>query len=340
MRLALAASALATTALPTGLSIQQKATDPSSFATRFKIDNDQKNDIQQLLFSENFQQSFFGSSWSSTPVLKNAKVDNTIVECDPDDDEEEADIGVLACGTNEYCMEVPDSSLGGVCVSSATTATGGMEHRMLELQGRGDSICGENPALFCDCTSWNSSLNTGIIQCARRYGCYESCGDTYYCLDDIETYVNDGTSAMRSRFRGFSGTFDSNLTFVGERDSNGDYFCEMAVNGTACTYCAYSNSTCVSFDCTNVGQGFKDCESGSGDGVALTWPPPTCNYTMQCSLCAEGEYLVEEDTYVELISGAYPCGFLYNFTENFETLVSNSRLCGYLVAYGRGPCCE
>lgn len=339
MRLALAASVLAT-ALPTGLSLR-KSTDTSP-TTSFEFDNDQKNDIQKQFFYDEkgrfkdfaMQHSLFGIPWSSTAVLKNARLDNDIIECDP-----EADIGVLACGTNEYCMEVPESSFGGVCVSSVTT-TGGTERRIFELHGHGDFFCGEVPNRFCDCSSWNSSTYTGIIQCGRRVGCYESCEDTYYCLDFLTTYVNDGTTAVRSDFRSFTGTFVSNISDVGGWDINGDYFCEIVINGTACSYCNFLNSTCRSFDCSNAGHDFYDCETGAGNVVLFTFPPPTCNYTTECSICAEGEFLVEGDIYVDLNAGPRSCAFLYNFTESKEDLLSIDPLCGYTVAYARGPCCE
>lgn len=335
MRLGIAASVLAT-AIPQGNASRKQ---PHQTLARFKHDvNPYTNHPLRKLFQsrENGRRTEFGkqhsfheSKWSDPGLLKSGRSKNSVVECVPDAD---ADVGVLACGTNEYCMEVSTSSMGGECVSRHE----GVDHRYLHLDGyHGENLCGEYPYPLCDCSAWNRTTGTGVIECSEDPGCGEGCGLTL-CLAYSGTYVHDGTTGVFEYFIGFSGSYERNLTFVSETNS-GDYSCEIVIDGITCSHCSYYLNVCVSFDCTNAGEGAYDCTNGSGDGITIFDNVPYCNETLECNLCSDSGVIVDGNATVYLPFGPYACGFIYDITENgaYDDLL----LCQYFIHYAEDSCC-
>lgn len=117
-----------------------------------------------------------------------------LVECDPD-----ADVGVLSCGNEQYCVESTESVLGGVCADN----THGLQTDNVETFGRrrlqaiGNQTILELATALCNTTEFeyytcNCSLDyaasSGSFSCVgeercglMRNGCYDS--ETFqYCL--------------------------------------------------------------------------------------------------------------------------------------------------------------
>lgn len=339
MRLAIAASVLATTSLPRGFAFRKQ---PNQRLAGYKFDttNAEENlPLPQLLHASGKGQfsdfrkdhPFHESKWSRGGLLTNDLSVDAVIECVP---EVEADVGLLACGTNEYCMEIPGSSLRGVCTSKKNRS----DQRVLHYTGEhAEFLCGEDPSPICDCSAWDLESGTGVIQCTLEPGCGEGCGLTV-CFSYSFTYINDGVTAMYTYFAGYSGSYEKNITRTGEKDVDGDYSCEIAIDGTACSFCTYFNTTCGSYDCSNVGEGSYDCADGSGYGIYIFDNVPYCNGTLDCNLCAEGEFVADENATAPFPFGAYPCGLIYSLTESGAS--NNPLLCQYFINYAAESCCH
>lgn len=336
MRFAIAASVLATT-LPPGLAFRKQ---PNAHQSIFNgaTKPGKKAPLQQLLhLREDGRQSEFGKKHpfyyqsNGAGLLKNFGATHSLKECNP---EAEADIGVLGCGTNEYCTEVPRSSMGGVCVPKNNKSG----QRVLHYDGiHAAYLCGAYPNPFCDCSAWDSDTETGIIECSYDVGCAEGCGLTL-CFSYSLTYANDGETGMFTYFVGYSGSYERNLTLSGESDFDGDSACEIVIDGIACSYCAYATPTCVNYDCTNAGEGTYNCTDGSGYGIYIFDNVPYCNETLECNLCSEGEFVADTNAKVELPFGDYTCGYIYGITESGAYNIP--QLCQYFIYFAGEACCH
>lgn len=269
--------------------------------------------------------------WSgSGGMLRNGKSHGTIVECNPNS---EADVGVLACGMSEYCMDAASSSLGGVCVSS----TDRTQQRVLHIEGYGNELCpGSEGLVGCDCTSWDSGTSTGTVECYANIGCLEAC-DNAVCAMFSLTYTSDEYSAMYILSATYTGSYQQNLQITGQKDVDGMTSCDISLDRVSCTFCTYYNSTCLSYDCTNVGMGSHDCEDNSG--YYLVAPiVASCIFSQpdECNLCSDGAEIVDENQTVDLPFGTYTCGTLYSMAETYNYGVA----CLYLISLAEEPCCS
>lgn len=87
-----------------------------------------------------------------------------------------------------------------------------------------------------------------------------------------------------------------------------------------------------------LGGGTYNCTDGTGDRFSAFPVVKNCTYTMECNLCPDGEFVVDEDVTANLPFGPYTCGFLYGITESGAS--NNPYLCEYIVQYGQETCCD
>lgn len=335
MRFAIASSVLAAV-LPPGLSLKTQLGHALA-NINFDPDSKEKHIHQQRFTKDNGHRMEFGkrnrenvSPWRNSGLMKNGETKNSNVECILDT---EADIGVLSCGTNEYCKEMSTSSLGGVCVPNYDK----LNQRNLQFEGFAHYQCYVYPSPDCDCSAWDSITNTGIVECYYDSGCSKRCGYDY-CVSFFSTYVNDGESFLYNHTVSVTGSIETTFSHITEKDISGEYMCEISLDGTACSSCTYLEYSCASYDCTNVGAGTYNCTDGTGDGIYIFPIVKYCNYTMECDLCSEGEFVGDENATVDFPFGTFSCGFIYGITESGA--YNYPDLCEYIIHYGQDSCCD
>lgn len=326
MRFGISASVLAT-AFPVGFALrkQTQLTVLSDFTTGSS--QKKKNKVKELLLWGDIEfddsHPFYEWKRGGRGILKNFRLTGSSTECVPG---MEADIGVLDCGTNEYCLEVPDSSLGGICIS---LDDGAHQRNLLEPM-IGEYLCESGNNSGCNCNDWDNTTNTGTIECAQLLLCDDTCGFDF-CLFGTKTYSTDGVAGVYTLFYGWNGAYQRYYNITVGRDDDGEYFCEMAINGTACSYCTFVNETCSSYDCRNVDEGYYDCTTGTGKRGTPFDDIPHCKL---CDQCSDDEFFVDEDTLVYFPLGNATCGQLSDLMLNYPIT------CYYFGEFVREGCCE
>ncbi|KAG7359198.1 hypothetical protein IV203_015787 [Nitzschia inconspicua] len=252
------------------------------------------------------------------------------VECDPS--LPDADVGILSCGYNEYCVKSDDSNLGGRCVPAISR-----DHlRRLEEEETNEDddtaacsgsmdVSFETVSSYCDypnctCTNVNEEEQTLNTICNMEEYCYESvshCGvnitDCFFMTGEIT--VNDA-STYHSSFcydrTGKGDIYGSSICINHTSVNFSKVECAVSFNGESCascdivptfyeifpsspgTYCYNITYDCFHYDCTNVKSGWKgnDC-----------FPVPFQNYgCVECSLCNPGEVVTFPDATMVSVS--------------------------------------
>ncbi|KAG7354671.1 hypothetical protein IV203_004027 [Nitzschia inconspicua] len=249
-------------------------------------------------------------------------------ECDPS--LSDADIGILSCGYNEYCVRSDNSKLGGHCVPAIIH-----DHlRRLEETNEEDDSTAANETYtavfdegmkfcelsYCTCANVNKEKQTLSISCALEENCYESVSRCGVNVSDCFIYTSEMEMVdphSYSDFRCFNATGlgDGGESFVCYYHKAVNFTrveCAVSLNGEACASCEVQSTfyeycgeptscynltlECSYFDCTNIQGGWKgnDCERN---------PPSIQEYgCVECSLCDPSEVVSFPDATLVSVS--------------------------------------
>lgn len=201
-------------------------------------------------------------------ILKNPRIDRR-PKCNPSS--VDPDVGILSCGSDQYCMESKLSELGGVCVAKDLPAT---TSRELFANGyyfdMAEYYCGSSGSwedyLDCDCSNFDKATKTGTAKCELL---------NTYCFQDTscETCVKLSASfriASRNDYSidwcyNFFLPYEQNICVEYTHNPQASATCRINLNDMQCTSCSVSyydytdpktaevhRSTCAAFDCTNT----------------------------------------------------------------------------------------
>ncbi|KAG7359044.1 hypothetical protein IV203_015633 [Nitzschia inconspicua] len=255
-------------------------------------------------------------------------------ECDPSLSDD-ADVGILSCGYNEYCIGSEDSSLGGRCVPIVTH-----DHlRRVEETTEGNEATPANETdltLFeyftsfceypgCTCTNLNEDDHTLNMSCStlqeRCHETFSRCGvhvtDCYFLNVDVifnDSYTYTVYGCYDRAGKGDSD--DSSICYYHQTVNDTTDECTVSLNGEPCSSCEVvptffdvyycdENTTCYNitedcfhFDCTNVKGGWV-----GNDCAAVFFEDYGC---VECALCDAGEVVSFPDATLVSVSRSAP----------------------------------
>lgn len=224
-----------------------------------------------------------------------------------------ADIGVLECGTDEYCLESSTSTTGGICVATATAATlaSSSEHtrsspyefstprsqsrRRLQEDRFSSDVCDEDfggaPVESCDCSDFDSTSGLGTFGCTiSSYTCFFEgyCGEWTFSKTILEDRV------VSEYCYGFTVPEEVQICYeVSTLPS-----CALQVNGIPCNSCEIVNLVgdglpgCYEFDCRNTiaNSAGNDCQDEYlvESIFPMIFDTETQAPDFVCQLCADG----------------------------------------------------
>jgi len=244
--------------------------------------------------------------------LKNRREAKEVVECDPN----ALDLGVLACGSDQFCVKNRSSSKGGVCSS----------RRLEDTEYEDDGIYYDdyffNP--YCE-YYFDNATDTTTKACDYGY-CSEDC-----CAEQSYTAVIGADGVVSVAYTtNFTEPYAQTGTLL--LDETG---CTVEIDGEICP-CTFDTTfstvdgtgfPCVAFECPSVLDGLTyDSCSPYNEG---TWLP-------LLEYCAS-QYFDDEDPYFDYEDDDenYPdCTYDYDYETYTET-----RTCIYTACDEGGPCC-
>lgn len=233
---------------------------------------------------------------------KNSNVTASRQECDPKQTSEysKADVGILACGDNQYCMESGYSKLGGFCVTDDDNKgwdeMDQTSQRMLQSNSTGSSYS-------CEATYTSTTL---ILSCPNyESGCLPPCNTTCFNLSyTLTSFINASDYDLHfcyDIYGTYTTNFCYNYTVTDSRPS-----CSLTYFDQDCAVCIIDGN-CSLFDCTNVqgpyGQGTY------GNTCNNDFPPPFWEDTLRscyCDICSGGDITDTQGTVPYL---NISCGF-------------------------------
>lgn len=225
-----------------------------------------------------------------TAWMKLESGDTGVAECDPSSND--ADIGILSCGNDEFCLQDSSATLGGICVKSTLTSTETSTEETIRHLSEGDTsrrgyiYCDARSPFYgmldCDCDNFDLETNTGSFVCNYRY-CFgevsECCADT--CASITLTYTTTGDEGDYSyeTCYNFETPYEQSFCYGHNRNTlQGLSSCFGSFNGTSCDYCNSDTAYCTKFDCGNAGLGEAFC-------VEDFYPPILTNCYAECLAC-------------------------------------------------------
>ncbi len=264
-------------------------------------------------------------------ILKNARKSVTMaasegtLECDATPGS--PDTGILSCRDGQHCVPHTSSSVGGVCVESASS-----RRRLYQLAGD-PGLCDPNSEGYmyfdCDCSGYDVVTGTGNIACTvfEKYcvgPLYQGCDDVCATKTLSYNFLNFATPGYRF--------CDEIVTPYAQKICFEEIFgldvCTLTFNDQPCTSCTIvpdHGYDFISFDCTNVG-GIK----GKTIYDLLMLPIiETCYIPFTCEIC-DGP-LVNPDTVVSYSDYDLPCSV-------FETHLDKT-ICDAAISELAPKCC-
>ena len=259
--------------------------------------------------------------------------------CDPD-------IGLLACGSGEYCDGSHDSSLGGVCVPFPEEIERVLKENVT-ISGPGVYCDPSSPhygGLNCTCNDWLAQNNTGTIHCSLvADACFKGCNTTCYAIDF--TYFSDGSDISYQYCYDFIRPINQSFCFGYKNDQT----CLLSLDGDMCSSCnttyrldcttgkCYSQP-CANFDCNNIGL-------STGNSCYNTVVPPAFEKCYQqlnglypsCSLCPTNGILYPGAEFTLPGYGLFNCSYLESFATSGAL---NPQQCTYAQSLANSICCE
>jgi hypothetical protein len=227
------------------------------------------------------------------------------VECRPHRPTEDADVGILTCGANEYCMESTESSLGGFC-SLLQDHQRHLQQNATALDGI-QLVCNldeNSPTVNCDVCTTDEAAYTGEFSCTYESNCvtipglcgsgtsFDFCG-----TDNLKGVVNGQDYYHRESC--FDVTSPIPFSYCDSIKAVGDELtCEQSINGVTCNTCTlyYNPETgneCQAFDCTNTDLGVEgnDCSIPLIGALAFGYLYSQLPCPNGCSLCGAGRVM-------------------------------------------------
>lgn len=290
-------------------------------------------------------------------------------ECDPLGD----DLGILSCGTGQYCVESQDSTEGGICVATISRRevqdpTGGNSTTITPttpfFDEKFNSFCVTGDASYrnCACTNVDEVESTVDIHCRIWEGCTdvesECASTTNHCFS--QEYKLNFTASGGYFERSFCYVdtlpFGQSLCFVGAGVNGTFNECSILLDGAKCQSCMmaerfYNEDSCADgeigcvpksffcyeFDCTNIPGGLAgtDCGDGAADPLFQHLRAVGCT---DCNICGSGSIVNNPDAIVSFRDGSYECGDLpltgfYTEVECLDLQVSLAEVCCAIFEY-------
>jgi hypothetical protein len=194
------------------------------------------------------------------------------MECNPST---EFDVGILVCGTSQYCKEDVDSLLGGFCVSQATideemhfsrrvqddffSGNGTVEYKFALTP---EFLC-THPDFRCVCDDFDMTAGTGSFPCTLYEDVTQPCTDIVYSLAGTFTF-NANVTEITYYQLGISSPYTRQVAYTLTNNAGGTGVptCEYSVNDIVCDLCIVPSDgdTCTVFDCTNT---IPDAQAGN-----------------------------------------------------------------------------
>ena len=302
MRFAIAASILAAQLIPTAAT---EAQNPKNTLASFKADLKEKNELQQIhgkdALNEHYRSSIDGldsfkrnnqngrlTNQKSPIMVAETNADGSVAifnkECDPDGMKsnqsvykQEADIGILTCGEDEYCMESEYATFGGFCVPGNGDSIQQQEqrrrqqdHEQKELWNRhyeynfddGDGIheqqqhgrrelqSSSEPQRFC-------FRGFSGVGCETFHHCVTNCeGTDEMCFSarfDYGARFSPRLGAMGNRYSlcyQITEPFETEICY--SQTNIYRIECSVTYDGIPCDSCVISDQDCLYFDCRNI----------------------------------------------------------------------------------------
>ena len=182
----------------------------------------------------------------------------------------EADVGILGCGYDQYCMESEYSKLGGFCVAKEhedhhhhhqQEEEGVWDHRQMTLEHQEEDFHRElSPSFEFECSEEDFPSGRITTRCGTDRRCLPYCGnetcvkptfkiersDDYYRYDFC--YSFSGPIALSTCF------YFRNTTHSDKDNSLSCAFLYHYGFHTAplCNTCAVNEQGCIYFDCRNI----------------------------------------------------------------------------------------
>ena len=175
-------------------------------------------------------------------ILKNSISNRVVKECNPD--AEDADVGILSCGRDQYCKPNESSELGGICSA--------VERKL--FFGYIPNTCPSS----CNCTV-SSTSKTGYIRCPYYY-CGTFCLNQTICAYEAKIqYFVQGAKSKYVDCLYFLKPYNVTTCYYSSGNT-----CTYKVDNVTCNYC----HPYAGIDCTNVPHGIK---SGYSLPIVTAW---------------------------------------------------------------------
>eukprot|EP00934_Nitzschia_sp_Nitz4_P003560 Nitzschia sp. Nitz4//scaffold4_size323378//248665//250314//NITZ4_000698-RA/size323378-processed-gene-0.377-mRNA-1//-1//CDS//3329553513//3550//frame0 len=289
------------------------------------------------------------------------------VPCDPT--LSEADVGILACGKDQFCKPSHTSALGGDCATRPSLSTANVPSRRLDNTGPFIGYCDPTDPTFgdadCDCNMFDLTSTEGEITCVAASGvclsllddCTDDCcSETCYNQTETRSYGPSNVlwqSVCYAFYTPHDESFCLTVNFDWEKAANvhpADT-CAATFNGQNCS-CTIDDYTIIYyFDCTNVG-GPEGNDYYGPQPVsqlpivqacyaypAATFPPTDPG--IGCRLCPGGS--VASSSFYSSVEipglGNYTCGQL-SLATYIEHVFDDGGVCASVVEGAADGCCQ
>lgn len=285
--------------------------------------------------------------------LKNKKRAAKKKECNPST---EVDVGILACGTSQYCEENVDSLLGGFCMPQQATIDEMQFSRRVQDDFFGDNndiidqkyaltpqlLC-THPEFQCACDDFDLTAGTGSFPCILYEDVPQPCSDIAYSLAGTFTF-DANVTAISSYRLDISGPYTRQVRYTHANNAGGTGVptCEYSVDGIVCDVCIVpsGDDDCTVFDCTNT-----ITEAQAGQSCDNEYPVPimgdlisvdvTCVEKISFNCLSEDELLDRTCDCTGIDYDTFTGSFLCDYVE--ATCIDATTCATSFLSYSRGP---
>ena len=258
-------------------------------------------------------------------------------ECDP----YALDMGVLACGSGNYCMKSPNSSTGGICSNSKVmmmTMSDNNRRRRIQYDGYEGSY---DDCEYQDGFDYETGYGTVVCNSVSPYCYYRN--DSFECCfayESTKTYGPDGYYANSVTYS-FRTPYSQNVTFSSVTNSDdADDNCSIVLNGEPCTSCTLSSKeygeTCYEFDCSNTPPGMvgSNCDGNLYELIPIS---EQCydSSGYGCDMCGELALDFPDETLGE---EEVPCSNIFLYM--YSNVGPDTPYCSYSQTNFAPVCCQ
>ena len=321
--------AVAAAALPVALSSSANHEFSNVISASNNVE-EQEASLQDFLASRKAQIRVNGNQHATGDKLKAmnrrrmlANGDASLRECNPN---QEADAGVLSCGSGRYCVESEASALGGYCATVEMSRQLQDSNNTL-IDNLFDICYGDNQFAGCSCSGVDVDAYVGSISCVYSPECItvpNACGDnqTFCYAQTYDLTVTAPYSGSAKQCYNFEAPKEMSYCYslTIPADGSGE-FCEIEVDGDKCNSCLsieqlYEGeyTTCTEFDCsnTNIATSATYCDYNIPTlqvQTSLLYDSLPCD--SGCNICGEGSYVtMPYNNFTLLNNETYSCGLV------------------------------